>query len=120
MKLLLDSCLWGGTKVELEAAGHDVVFAREWPEDPGDEEILARAHRDGRVLVTLDRDFGELAVAQKAPHAGIVRLVKIPYRDHARLIMQAVNANAAALAGGAIVTVSAGRMRIRPLEGESE
>ena len=30
-------------------------------DDPGDSEILATAHQQGRVLVTLDKDFGELA-----------------------------------------------------------
>ncbi|MFW6147662.1 MAG: DUF5615 family PIN-like protein [Thermodesulfobacteriota bacterium] len=33
-----------------------------WPEDPGDEEILARAHNKECILVTLDKDFGELAI----------------------------------------------------------
>jgi predicted nuclease of predicted toxin-antitoxin system len=36
----------------------------DWAKDPGDEEILTQAHREGRVLVTLDKDFGELAVVQ--------------------------------------------------------
>jgi predicted nuclease of predicted toxin-antitoxin system len=55
--------------------GHDVVWASDWPSDAGDEEILAAAHADSRVLVTLDKDFGELAVARGHPHSGIVRLV---------------------------------------------
>ncbi len=40
MKLLLDTCVWGGAIKTLEAAGHDVVWTGHWPEDPGDEEIL--------------------------------------------------------------------------------
>jgi len=43
MKILLDTCVWGGTLRHLEQFGHDVVWAGEWQEDPGDEEILARA-----------------------------------------------------------------------------
>ena len=42
----------------LEGAGHDVVWTGSWEADPGDEEILAHAVREGRVLVTLDKDFG--------------------------------------------------------------
>ena len=57
MKLLLDACVWGGACPELEAAGYDVVWAGSWPTDPGDEQILARAHHEGRVLVTLDKDL---------------------------------------------------------------
>ena len=71
MKLLLDTCVWGGASQELEAAGHDVLWAGEWTEDPGDEEILARAHSEERILVTLDKDFGELAIVHRMPHSGI-------------------------------------------------
>lgn len=34
MKLLLDSCVWGGARRELTAAGHDVVAAADWPKIP--------------------------------------------------------------------------------------
>lgn len=43
--------------------------------------ILAHAVRNGQALVTLDKDFGELAVALGAAHAGIVRLVDFRYLD---------------------------------------
>lgn len=59
MKLLLDTCVWGPASQRLRSEGHDVVWAGEWPEDPGDEEILERAYIEGRILVTLDKDFGE-------------------------------------------------------------
>src|SRR5579859_6681058 len=61
MQLLLDACVWSGAVEELRAAGHDVIYAADWSPDPGDEEILRRAHEQSRVLITLDRDFGELA-----------------------------------------------------------
>lgn len=54
MKLLLDTCVWGGAIEALEAAGHDVIWTGAWDVDPGDDDILARAHEEGRVLVTLD------------------------------------------------------------------
>lgn len=46
----------------LEAAGHDVVWVGDWDRDPGDREILFQARSEGRILVTLDKDFGELAI----------------------------------------------------------
>jgi hypothetical protein len=58
MKLLLDACVWGGAVNALEVAGHDVVWAGDWPEDPGDDEILQRAHRERRALVNLTRTSG--------------------------------------------------------------
>ena len=75
MKVLLDSCICGRGRVELDAAGHDVVWVGDWPQDPGDDEILARAGDEGRILVTLDKDFGELAVLYGERHCGILRLV---------------------------------------------
>jgi predicted nuclease of predicted toxin-antitoxin system len=53
MKVLLDTCVWGGVRTELGAAGHDVLWTGDLPQDPGDEEILAQAYREQRVLITL-------------------------------------------------------------------
>jgi predicted nuclease of predicted toxin-antitoxin system len=83
VKLLLYTCVWGGARKELETLGHDVVWAGDSPEDPGDDEILDRATREGRVLVTLDKDFGELAVVRDRKHNGIMRLVNIASRQQA-------------------------------------
>jgi len=40
MKVLLDTCVCGGTKNDLVSAGHDVIWTGDWEKDPGDEEIL--------------------------------------------------------------------------------
>ena len=114
MKLLLDTCVWGGARQELEHAGHDALWTGDWPEDPGDEEILARAYSGGRVVVTLDKDFGELAVVHGAPHCGIVRLAGIAARRQASACLYALGRYAEQLQRGAIVTVQPGRLRIRP------
>ena len=53
MNVLLDTCVYGGIMGDLSAVGHDVIWSGDWPEDPGDEEILEHANREGRVLVTL-------------------------------------------------------------------
>lgn len=113
MKLLLDSCVWGGTATRLRAAGHDVVWSGDWPADPGDEEILARAFAEGRVLVTLDKDFGELAIVRGLPHAGILRLVGLSALQQAEVTLRVLAAHGGDLAGGAIVTAEANRLRLR-------
>jgi predicted nuclease of predicted toxin-antitoxin system len=53
VKILLDTCIWGGVIEALKVSGHDVIWAGAWDVDPGDDEILAHAHQEGRVLVTL-------------------------------------------------------------------
>ena len=114
MKILLDTCVWGGTREHLEVSGHDVVWAGDWPEDPGDEEILARAHKERRILVTLDKDFGELAIVHEIAHSGIIRLVNLAAREQGVLCLRIINIYGNKLQAGAIVTAEPGRLRIRP------
>lgn len=114
MLILLDSCVWGGARAQLAAADHDVIWAGDWPEDPGDEEILARAHAEGRILVTLDKDFGELAIVRSTPHSGILRLVNIAARQQAAVCLHAIRQHGAELQAGAILTAEPGRLRLRP------
>jgi len=118
VKLLLDSCVWNKSRTDLAAAGHDVVHVGDWPEDPGDEDLLRRAHSEDRVLVTLDKDFGELAVVRAQPHVGIIRLVEIPARRQGPVCAAVIERYGAVLARGAIVTVEPGRVRVRPPDGE--
>jgi predicted nuclease of predicted toxin-antitoxin system len=113
VKLLLDTCVWGGALKELEAAGHDVEWAGNWPEDPGDEEILARAYDEKRVLVTLDKDFGELAIVHDISHAGIIRLVNLSAKQQATVCLHVLQLYGEELQSGAIVTAERGWLRIR-------
>ena len=114
MKVLLDTCIWGGAKQVLETAGHDVIWSGDWPEDPGDEEILAQAHREGRVLVTLDKDFGELTVVYGQPHSGILRLVNLAARQQGPFCARILESHGDELQAGAIITADAQKLRIRP------
>lgn len=115
MKLLLDSCVWGGgARVTLEARGHHVIWSGDWDIDPGDEQILSRAHLEDRVLVTLDKDFGELAILRGQPHSGIVRLVNLPARQQGPICHRVVERHGKELVSGAIITVESDRVRIRP------
>jgi predicted nuclease of predicted toxin-antitoxin system len=113
VKFLLDTCVWGKACNELCTAGHDVVWAGEWPNDPGDDEILERSHRDGRILVTLDKDFGELAIFHGMPHSGIIRLVNIGARQQASACLRVIGLHGEDLKSGAIITVEPNRLRIR-------
>lgn len=113
MRLLLDSSVWGNARGELEAAGHDVVWVGDWPSDPGDEEILATAYREGRVLIPLDADFGELAVRDRRPHAGILRLVGIATMAQTAIILQVIATSGGDLLAGALITATPRRIRMR-------
>jgi hypothetical protein len=56
-------CRCAGTTLArwLRDGGHDVREAQGSGPDPGDEELLVEALAEGRVLVTLDKEFGALA-----------------------------------------------------------
>lgn len=114
MKLLLDTCVASQARATLQAAGHDVEATVDWPRDPGDDEILSYAFSSARVLVTLDKDFGELAIVHGRSHAGILRLVDIRADHHGLHCAHAVAKYGNELAAGAIVTVEPTRVRVRP------
>jgi predicted nuclease of predicted toxin-antitoxin system len=114
MKILLDTCISPHTREQLKAVGHDVAWAGDWAADPGDEEILTIACRNDSILITLDKDFGELAVAFGRKHSGIVRLVDIAVRNQAHKCMQILECYNQELLDGALITVEPGRVRIRP------
>lgn len=114
MKILLDTCVWKGAKDDLEKAGHNVTWIGNMEKDPGDETIIREAFSENRILVTLDKDFGELAIVKKNPHYGIVRLVDCAAQKQGQLCIIILQRYAQELVQGAIVTAEPGRIRIRP------
>jgi len=66
-----------------------------------------------RVLVTLDKDFGELAIVRGLPHAGILRLVGLSALQQADVTLRVIQAHGVDLAAGAIITAEIGRLRVR-------
>lgn len=113
MKILLDSCVSSMLRPPLQTAGHDVVWTGDWPQDPGDEEILAFAYQEQRTIITLDKDFGALAIRDKRPHAGIIRLVNFSLRDQPAACEQILRQHGEILLTGAIITADQRRLRIR-------
>lgn len=56
----------------LRSSGHDVTYAAEVQPRASDEEVLARATAEGRILVTSDKDFGELCFRRALPSCGVI------------------------------------------------
>lgn len=76
MKFFADECCDAGIVASLRIEGHDVLYVLE--EEPGlqDEVVLQRAYVERRILLTEDKDFGELVYRLRKPAAGIV-LIRI-------------------------------------------
>ena len=65
MKFLIDRCAGRRLADWLREQGHDVVESRERGEDPGDQTLLEWATAEQRILVTIDKDFGQRGRAEK-------------------------------------------------------
>ncbi len=113
MRVLLDTCVWGGAMEYLKAIGHDVTWSGSWSEDPGDEAILSFAHREHRILITLDKDFGELIFLRGMKHSGVVRLVGFRAQLQGPACAKILDLYSKELLAGAIVTTEPGKIRIR-------
>lgn len=112
MKVLLDSCIWRGAKDDLTGP-HDTKWVGDFLKDPGDEAIMQLAVKENRVIITQDKDFGELAVFRGMPHRGIVRLVGFSATQHGKISLQILNQYESELSAGAIITVESDKVRIR-------
>ena len=118
MRLLLDENVPGTLAPLLRQAGHDVLSIRETMPGAGDEAVLARAQADVRIVVTHDKDFGELAFRVGLPaHCGII-LFRLsgasPESDRHRIL--SVLASQIVWAGHFAV-VTDDRVRVRPIPG---
>lgn len=75
MRFLLDESADARMRFHLQSLGHDVVgIAREYPSGLSDRDVLAIAYRTSRIVITSDRDFGQLVFGDKQPHAGVIFL----------------------------------------------
>jgi predicted nuclease of predicted toxin-antitoxin system len=67
MKFLIDQDVYAVTTGFFAGMGHDVVAASSIGLSVADDSILlARAHAEGRIFVTRDRDFGGLVFVHKS------------------------------------------------------
>lgn len=114
MKVLIDSCMAGSVATALTEAGHDVECVVDWPMDPGDAAVLSHAQNTGQVVLTLDKDFGELIVVLGQPHSGVVRLVGFTAAQQAAAAVAVLSRYAEELIRGSIITAEPSRTRVRP------
>ena len=100
----------------LRADGHDVRWVR--TEAPGisDVEVLELARRDNRLIVTFDKDFGELAFHSHLPIASGIILFRLRASSSvqlAKFVSSVLNSRDGGL--GSFAVIDNFRIRIRPL-----
>ncbi len=74
MRFIVDECTGPSVSVWLTEQGHDVYSVS--LNSPGwkDVQVLAKANEERRIIITNDRDFGELIYKFKQAHEGVIFL----------------------------------------------
>src|SRR5262245_37391022 len=67
MRILADENFPRRIVSSLREQGHDVLWARADCPNLGDRNLLERAEADGRIVLTLDKDFWQIALQRPIP-----------------------------------------------------
>ena len=115
MRLLADeSCDFAVVRA-LRSDGHDVAAVAEMDPRADDKTVIGLAMRERRVLLTEDKDFGQLVFAFGSETAGVI-LLRFPAgrrQDLPASVLALVRDKAPQLAG-AFVVLQPGRVRLVP------
>ncbi len=101
---------------ELRVRGHDVVSVKEQMRSETDLAILARAQAEARIVLTHDKDFGELAFRSGLPaECGVIllRLTGTNRDSDNRRVIEALESRTDWQ--GQFGVVEQDRIRLRPL-----
>lgn len=93
--------------------GHDVLSAREIDPRATDEALLALAYHERRVLITEDKDFGELVFVRRLDHPCIIRFVEMRVAEKMAAMRELIERYSDAMYAGALIVVTRKRVRIR-------
>src|SRR5580704_12102177 len=113
MNFLADESRARPVILALREAGHDVVAIVEIARGATDDQVLERALKEKRVLITEDRDFGELVYARGRSSAGVIliRFSSQARRGKSAAVIEAVLKLGSRLRD-AFTVVEPGRVRI--------
>lgn len=101
MNILADENIAPIIVERLRQAGYAVRFIAEIAKSIDDIEVLDIANKQGEIVLTEDKDFGDLVFFQRRPSPGVilVRLEGVPYAERAEIIVQYIRANQDSLLG---------------------
>ena len=104
----------------LSGLGHDVLSASDIDPRTPDDVLLEMAYSEERIVITEDKDFGELAFKLGLPHRGIIRFADMSVAEKAIAMRQLLERNADTLLEAPLIVVESGRVRITPTQGQTE
>ena len=115
LKFLVDESTGMAVVNYLRSISHDVLAVAEVMPQANDGDILARAEREGRILITNDKDFGEMVYRGGHLHSGVLlfRLRDESVANRVRIAKAVLDEHADRLSGHFTVATESG-VRIRP------
>jgi len=81
MKFLVDECVGPTVAAWLKGNGYDAVSIYDNVPGINDDLVLQKAHNENRVLITSDKDFGEMIFKNRKQHCGVILLRLIDERS---------------------------------------
>jgi predicted nuclease of predicted toxin-antitoxin system len=116
MRILANENFPGDAVAALRLHGHDVVWVRDAAPGSRDRDILEWARADDRILITFDKDFGELAFQARLPFSSGIILFRISAPSAAHVARVAVAAlDSRTDWAGHFAVVEDGRIRMTSL-----
>lgn len=114
MKFLVDESVDRQLVDQLRYDGHEIWYVAEMEPGIPDDDVLDRASNEKAILVTADKDFGELTYRQKRTSMGVIliRLAGLSPAQKAELVSIAINQHLSELENAFTVIVP-GSIRIR-------
>jgi len=85
MRFIIDECIGPTLAHWLRDEGHDVYSVFEQSRGIRDDEILTIAVKEKRILVTNDKDFGDLVFRGQRTHEGVILLRQSDPRPEAMI-----------------------------------
>ena len=113
MRFLVDECAGPGLARWLRQQEHDVFSVFDQARGISDDEVLQIALESERILITLDKDFGEKIFREKRIHHGVILLRLNDERSPSKTAaMERLLTGFAARLDGQFVVVTDTRVRI--------
>lgn len=115
MRFVVDESTGVSVVEYLRSVGHDVLAVAEAMPQADDQDILGRAVSEGRIVVTNDKDFGELIYRSGYEHCGVLLLRLRDESPSSRVrVVKAVLAQYGDRLEGHFTVATEGGVRIRP------
>lgn len=115
MKLVADEGVDSAVVSVLRGAGHDVLYIAEAAPGLMDSEVLELANRQNALLLTADKDFGELVFRLGQVHTGVVllRLMGLASAVQAQIVAEVVAQHGTQMQR-AFTVIAPKTVRVRP------